>query len=484
VRILARVLIIATLFQGGVLFAPLTTQAQSAPCEQTFYPLADNLGSVNTLTDAAGAIVLSQHFLPFGESFEDPRPEVPLCGDSDPAAPADEPWPYGFTGQYHDQETGLVYFHARYYNPVIGHFMSPDSVIPNPSDTYSYDRYAYCRNNPVNLTDPTGHFAPLILLAFVAIGAAVGAIVAAANGGNVWQGALAGAISGAMTFACNPEGWTSLIVSQSVNLALHATQPGRMLIQKVGDAIGSQILGDVLVTAMATGAIMKSVSPKTLDGHQMTYGELDKKVKEIRAKLAAETDPVKKATLQAEFDKWNGLLVQASGKIDAQIASVNVQRAAKVDWSDIKDIYHNSGYGRFVGKAIARNQITKEQTLLFFKDEAGTLQLKAIGISASVRVAGVSVGPLAQHTAVSWWDKAVNPTHYPNWTWGTLGPVCHQTTADALHQLVGVPVNPAQIFGNWSGMLSTGLYGNYGSWGGVLWPTAVAYEYQESMGWR
>ena len=32
--------------------------------------------------------------------------------------------------------------HARYYNPAIAHFMSPDSVVPNPDDTYSYDRYA------------------------------------------------------------------------------------------------------------------------------------------------------------------------------------------------------------------------------------------------------------------------------------------------------------------------------------------------------
>ena len=100
----------------------------------------------------------------------------------------------GFTGQYHDAETSLIYFHARYYNPATGHFMTPDSVVPNPNDTYSYDRYAYVRNNPVNLTDPTGHFGALI---GAIAGAIVGGIMAWISGGNIWEGMVMGAIAGA-----------------------------------------------------------------------------------------------------------------------------------------------------------------------------------------------------------------------------------------------------------------------------------------------
>ncbi len=46
---------------------------------------------------------------------------------------------------------------ARYYDASVGRFVSPDSIVPNASDPQAYNRYAYVRNNPVNLTDPSGH---------------------------------------------------------------------------------------------------------------------------------------------------------------------------------------------------------------------------------------------------------------------------------------------------------------------------------------
>lgn len=44
--------------------------------------------------------------------------------------------------------------------------MQADSIVPDPSLAISYDRYAYCRNNPVNLTDPTGHFSEEAIIKF------------------------------------------------------------------------------------------------------------------------------------------------------------------------------------------------------------------------------------------------------------------------------------------------------------------------------
>jgi hypothetical protein len=46
---------------------------------------------------------------------------------------------------------------ARYYLPQIGRFVSPDSIVPDPANPQSFNRYAYVRNNPINLSDPTGH---------------------------------------------------------------------------------------------------------------------------------------------------------------------------------------------------------------------------------------------------------------------------------------------------------------------------------------
>jgi hypothetical protein len=46
---------------------------------------------------------------------------------------------------------------ARYYLPEIGRFISADTIVPNPANPQSYNRYAYANNSPVNFTDPTGH---------------------------------------------------------------------------------------------------------------------------------------------------------------------------------------------------------------------------------------------------------------------------------------------------------------------------------------
>ena len=48
---------------------------------------------------------------------------------------------------------------ARYYDPVLGRFITPDTIVQAPYDPQTLNRYAYCRNNPVKYIDPTGHIA-------------------------------------------------------------------------------------------------------------------------------------------------------------------------------------------------------------------------------------------------------------------------------------------------------------------------------------
>jgi hypothetical protein len=50
-----------------------------------------------------------------------------------------------------------LYYHARYYNPVLARFLSPDTLVPDPKDPQDLNRYTYAKNNPLRYTDPTGH---------------------------------------------------------------------------------------------------------------------------------------------------------------------------------------------------------------------------------------------------------------------------------------------------------------------------------------
>jgi RHS repeat-associated protein len=75
----------------------------------------------------------------------------------DRLATATVPTDNRFTGQKEDG-TGLVYMNARYYDPVTGQFVSPDTLVPDATNLFDYNRYMYVRGNPLKYTDSTGHF--------------------------------------------------------------------------------------------------------------------------------------------------------------------------------------------------------------------------------------------------------------------------------------------------------------------------------------
>ena len=65
---------------------------------------------------------------------------------------------YSFTGQRLDDSTDFLYYGARYYDPALRRFISGDTIVPNPGNPQSLNRYSYVLNNPVRYTDPTGHW--------------------------------------------------------------------------------------------------------------------------------------------------------------------------------------------------------------------------------------------------------------------------------------------------------------------------------------
>ncbi|WP_223302357.1 RHS repeat domain-containing protein [Flavobacterium branchiophilum] len=59
--------------------------------------------------------------------------------------------PYKFNGKELDEESGLYYYGARYYDPRISIWASVDLLMEQ-----TMSAYGYCYQNPVKLTDPTG----------------------------------------------------------------------------------------------------------------------------------------------------------------------------------------------------------------------------------------------------------------------------------------------------------------------------------------
>ncbi len=72
----------------------------------------------------------------------------------------------------------MLYLGARYYQPVLGRFVSPDTLVRNVFDPIAWSPYVYCAGNPVSYVDPSGHSWWEIALAAVAIVAVVALTIA------------------------------------------------------------------------------------------------------------------------------------------------------------------------------------------------------------------------------------------------------------------------------------------------------------------
>lgn len=106
-----------------------------------FYYHPDHLGSSSYITNLDGEVVQHIEYVPFGEVFIEERNSV---------------WntPYLFNAKEFDEETGMYYYGARYYEPRLSLWMSTDGQqeeYPNISS------YTYSASSPVNYVDPDGN---------------------------------------------------------------------------------------------------------------------------------------------------------------------------------------------------------------------------------------------------------------------------------------------------------------------------------------
>ena len=199
---------------------------------QTRYMHKDSLGSIDTITDNMAEVVDRRSYDAWGKlrDFDWKAGETITKPSYETELPFTNK---AFTGHEQIQEVDLIHMNGRVYDATLGRFLSADPHIQAGSLSQSYNRYTYVMNNPLKFTDPSGYFfaavlgnilkkvwkaikpyAGIIVGAVISFycpictgpimqatlaGAAAGAVGAAVSGGNIFRGAITGAISGLVT---------------------------------------------------------------------------------------------------------------------------------------------------------------------------------------------------------------------------------------------------------------------------------------------
>ncbi len=113
--------------------------------ETDLYYLNDGIvGSVTHAVDMSGKVQSAFDFGTFGV-----RTQTQTSAQNSNSS-------FGYTGEMFDDATGLLYLRARYYDPGLGRFISPDPFLGRLEQPVTQNRYIYVHNNPLLFTDPSG----------------------------------------------------------------------------------------------------------------------------------------------------------------------------------------------------------------------------------------------------------------------------------------------------------------------------------------
>ena len=265
-----------------------------------------HLGSWTTITDEEGEIYAEQCSDAWGNS----RDPYTWTDTNTTHCMFDR----GFTGHEHLFSFGLINMNGRMYDPVMSSFLSVDNYVQSPDNSQNFNRYAYCLNNPLKYTDPSGEFVittGVIIAAAAIIGAgigtyqgyktavsqgltswnmagkmvlggligaasgaasagvgvAVGGAVAAAEIGGFWGGCIAGGASGFVGGAMNGYGMSRLAgnsIAQSFTTSITAGFVGMgtgALLGGVSSGIASSVKGNSFWNGKALPSPRPTVDP-------------------------------------------------------------------------------------------------------------------------------------------------------------------------------------------------------------------------------
>ena len=114
-----------------------------------YYYICNAQGDVVKLVSDSGATIAAYSYDAWGTLLS-------IQGESNGDAFIAYANPLRYRGYYYDTETGFYYLQSRYYDPIVKRFLNADSYASTGQGFLGFNMFAYCGNNPVKNTDPTG----------------------------------------------------------------------------------------------------------------------------------------------------------------------------------------------------------------------------------------------------------------------------------------------------------------------------------------
>jgi len=231
----------------GLAAAQVKTYAGDTVHVEVYYAHTDHLGSILALTNASGNLVERRSYDAWGQ----PRSistGLPLSPD----AVAAQIISRGFTGHEHLSYFGLVNAQGRVYDPALGRFLSPDPFIQAPDFTQSFNRYSYCVNNPLVLTDQNGYWWGWDDLVAAGAGFITGYVSYGLTTGNWgWKAVAAGGVGAAVAWV----GWNTMgagkeVLGQSLGHAASFNAGVGAVFSSTGGCYGAQFAGLTFMNSM------------------------------------------------------------------------------------------------------------------------------------------------------------------------------------------------------------------------------------------